>query len=355
MLRIVALVGIGAGSAALYIVLARRRRRAAQAWGWFTSATSSFKRDTPATLLSLDGKVPVRAKGPIAWLAVSPEPVLGGACLSIPVCGDENVVVAAVPRDKSERANALLKAGGEYKWVAPRGLLGLPAQSRASIAEVEAVVRATSLLAWHQDTAFSGADGQHTNFAPATLGRRRKTAAGKTLYPRMDAVAIVLVVSADGTRCLLGRTASYPPQMYTCISGFVEHGESAENAAVREVFEETHVTCEPGTALLVASQPWPCGRGNHCELMLGVYARAAFDGEAIDCTGDGDGHGELSDAKWFHRSEVQTMLARSIAMGAMPGSANGTAGEEEAFFVPPPFAIAHELIRRWAMGQLPSH
>lgn len=131
-----------------------------------------------------------------------------------------------------------------------------------------------------------------------------------------------------------------PPGMYTCCSGFVEHGESAEVAAVREVLEETAVVCEP--ARLVGSQPWPLGRGHHCELMLGCIARATSpDAEVIDVTtgGGAGGGGELEEARWFGREEVRQMLGRR------PGDATALA-------VPPSFAIAHSLIRRWAEGSL---
>jgi NAD+ diphosphatase len=225
-----------------------------------------------------------------------------------------------------------------------------PVHKVASVSEVEAAVRAISLLAWHLDSVYSGADGTPTSFTPACGGRRRKTASGRTMYPRMDAVAIVLVESADGQRCLLGRQASYPPGMYTCISGFVEHGESAENAAMRETHEETAVVCTPGSAQLVASQPWPCGRGNHCELMLGVFARAVAGGETIDCgaggalmAGGAQGVAELQDARWFSREEARTMLERSVKK-------SWAAGE---LLVPPPLAIAHALISRWVSGTVP--
>ena len=77
-------------------------------------------------------------------------------------------------------------------------------------------------------------------------------------------MAIVLVESHDGTRCLLGRQAAYNKGMYTCISGFVDFAEAAERAAAREVHEETAVVCDPASVRLVASQAWPVGRGDNC-------------------------------------------------------------------------------------------
>ena len=133
--------------------------------------------------------------------------------------------------------------------------------------------------------------------------------------------------------------------MFTCISGFVEHGESAERAAAREVLEETAVTV--AAAELVASQPWPCGRGASCELMLAMAARAAAGKEAIDVSGGGNGGGggggELEQARWFDRAAVGSLLA------AAPG--------ERSDWVPAAFAVAHHLIQRWANGTLrmPNH
>ena len=211
---------------------------------------------------------------------------------------------------------------------------------------------------------------RHTDNVRANAGgRRRKHAkSGCSLYPRVDPVAIVLCISHDGERILLGRQSSYPRGMFTCVSGFVEHGEAAERAAAREVFEETGVIVS--SAELVASQPWPCGRGSSCELMLAVVCRAAVGGEAIDVLGSaargGGGsskaavggsssssvnscsasagssanaaRGELEAARWFGRAAVVQMLA-----------AKGGGGKE---FVPPAFAIAHSLISRWSSGVL---
>ena len=353
-----AAVGVGI---AVRIWLTRRHQRQAAAllattssstthnnadWGLFSSALpNGFALPNPSVLIVIDGKIPVAAKGPIAWLPGTPDEALASISPSVRTSFDSvpvgsNAVAIDLGAGSSSTAShvtALLAAHYPQgvKMASGRELLFL-LPTRASADEVEAVVRAVSLLAWHRSAAYSGVDGTPTSFAPNTEGRRRKLAgSGRSLYPRVDPVAIVLCVSADGERILLGRQASYPKRMYTCVSGFVEHGESAERAAAREVCEETGVLVGP--AALIASQPWPCGRGSSCELMLGVVVRAIPGGESIDVTG-GVGGGELEDARWFDRTAVATLLAASAS--------------DDKEFVPPAVAIAHHLIARWSRGAL---
>ena len=300
-------------------------------WGAFTEKASWPAQSLSLTLCVIDGKVPLRGDGAVAYTAGRAVATLPGAlCVPVGVVdGVDAVDAASCPPDKLD---TLL--GGEVKWVLCRALLG-----KVDAGEAAAIARAVSLLAWHKENAFSGVDGAPTEYALS--GRRRKqppSAGGRTMYPRVDPVAICLVESADGTRCLLGRQQRYPPGMYTLVSGFVEHGESVEAAAVREVAEETGVRCH--AASLVASQPWPLGRGHHCELMLGCTARAIEGGEDIDVGGGGGGAGELEEARWFERSEVLKMLGR-----VAPGIGAWT---------PPSYAIAHQLIRRWGEGTLPA-
>merc|ERR1719336_3750674 len=124
-------------------------------------------------------------------------------------------------------------------WEQPKDGTPLP--------EALAAVRASSLLSWHRSARFHGADGRRTAFQARSLGKRREVpppgsnpgGRPRTLYPRVNPVAIVVVASSDDSRCLLARK---PNRTYfTCVSGFCEHSESAEAAAVREVYEETGV------------------------------------------------------------------------------------------------------------------
>ena len=129
-------------------------------------------------------------------------------------------------------------------------------------------------------------------------------------FPRVDPAIIVLV--SDGDRALLGRQASWPAGRYSTIAGFVEPGESLEDAVAREVLEETGVVVTE--AHYHSSQPWPFPSS----LMLGFMASAAPDSIAHSSA-------ELEDARWFTREQI-------------------AAGEA---VLPPPTSISHRLIETW--------
>lgn len=139
-------------------------------------------------------------------------------------------------------------------------------------------------------------------------------------FPRTDPVAISLVVKGD--RCLLGRGPGWPESMYSALAGFVEAGESLEDAVRREVFEESAVRV--GDVRYLCSQPWPFPSS----LMLGCIALAESEELQIDRV-------ELDDARWFTRDALRAALA----------------GRRTDLTVPPPFAIAHQLIRAWVDGE----
>ncbi len=135
---------------------------------------------------------------------------------------------------------------------------------------------------------------------------------GSQHFPRTDPAVIVLVTDGAG-RCVLGRQAIWPAGRYSTLAGFVEPGESAEQAVVREVEEETGVRVREVTYR--ASQPWPFPSS----LMLGF--RAVCDPSAAPVATDG----ELEDVRWFSREELRS-------------------GEA---VLPPPVSIAHALITEW--------
>jgi NAD+ diphosphatase len=156
---------------------------------------------------------------------------------------------------------------------------------------------------------------------PESGGYRRKCqACGHTVFPRTDPVAIMLAVDETHDRCLLGRSPHFPPGMYSCLAGFIEPGETMEDAVRRETLEESGIRI--GRVRYHASQPWPMPHS----LMIGVYAEA----QSLDITRDTN---ELEDCRWFDRAETEAMLADVL-------------GETDAS-APPPGAIAHRLMRDW--------
>ena len=175
---------------------------------------------------------------------------------------------------------------------------------------------AVSLSAWHRRHGYCAACGNPSE--PVRGGwSRRCPACAADHFPRVDPVVIMLA-EHDG-RVLLGRQPRFPPQRYSALAGFVEVGESIEDAVARELFEEAGIRASG--VRYVASQPWPFPSS----LMIACTAVADKDALTIDRT-------ELEDARWFTRAEVASAMA----------------GEATASFIaPPPFAIAHSLLAHW--------
>ena len=122
-----------------------------------------------------------------------------------------------------------------------------------------------------------------------TAGGSANPECGRVLFPRVDPAIIVLV--SDGERCLLGRQASWPEARYSTIAGFVEPGESLEDAVRREVYEETNI--HVGGVSYHSSQPWPFPSS----LMLGFHAEATSSEIVLN-------DAELEDARWFTREDL---------------------------------------------------
>ena len=196
----------------------------------------------------------------------------------------------------------------DLRSIAIQGLIG--DDHLAQIAEAKA------LLHWHARHRFCANCGQATDVVQA--GWRRDCPACKAEhFPRTDPVVIMLAVRNG--RCLLGRQARFAPGMWSCLAGFVEPGETIEEAVRRETREEAGIPC--GEVRYFACQPWPFPMS----LMIGCHAEAL----AAELTVD---RSELEDARWFERDEVAHMLMRRHAQG---------------FATPPPVAIAHHIIRAW--------
>ena len=141
-------------------------------------------------------------------------------------------------------------------------------------------------------------------------------------FPRTDPVVIMLAV--DGERCVLGRSARFPPTMWSCLAGFIEPGESLEDAVRRETREEAGIAC--GRVRYFASQPWPFPTS----LMIGCHAQAISSEIVVD-------REELEDARWFNKDEVAAMLTRT---------------HPQDLTSPPGVAIAHHIMRAWVENEI---
>ncbi len=186
-----------------------------------------------------------------------------------------------------------------------------------------------ALLNWHRRHAFCPVCGTHTDVDEGGLVRTCPRC-GTTQHPRTDPVVIMLVT--DGAeRVLLGRGPSWPARRYSALAGFVEPGESLEEAVAREVREESGV--EVGMPRYVASQPWPFP----ASLMLGFDAPwIAGDPAPLE--------GEIADARWFSRAEVAA--AAALDVDGWGGSADA-APAGDGLLLPPRLAIARRLLEGW--------
>lgn len=182
----------------------------------------------------------------------------------------------------------------------PEGELGVLAQAR-------------SLLFWHERHGFCANCGAATMMTEGGY-RRHCGACGADHFPRTDPVVIIVVIRNN--RCLLGRGTNFADGVYSALAGFMEPGETLEDAARREVFEETGIRIARVDYLL--SQPWPFPSS----LMIGLIGEACNDDIVIDPV-------EIEDARWFEASDLQAMLANA---------------HPEGLKTPPVMAIAHHLV-----------
>jgi NAD+ diphosphatase len=167
---------------------------------------------------------------------------------------------------------------------------------------------------WHARHRFCGVCGAPTVAQSAGHTRLCTDRACATVhFPRTDPATIMLVT--DGDRCLLGRQKVWIPGMYSTLAGFVEPGESLEQAVAREVREETGV--EVGAVRYHSSQPWPFP----ASLMLGFHATARSRDIVID-------RDELEDGRWFTAAEVRDFSALGLSL-------------------PRPDSIARRLVESW--------
>lgn len=159
--------------------------------------------------------------------------------------------------------------------------------------ELGVLAQARSLLHWHARHGFCAVCGAATQMAEAGYRRHCNTCEAEH-FPRTDPVVIIVIIKQG--RCLLGRSANFAEGMYSALAGFMEPGETMEDAARREVFEEAGIRV--GKVDYLLSQPWPFPSS----LMIGLIGEALNDDIVMD-------EQELEDVRWFEVGELRQMLA----------------------------------------------
>ena len=266
-----------------------------------TEAYAAVLGDWRARLLCLEGLAPAIADdGGLVWGSLADARDAAELVL-LGLDGDRPHFVEVVPGEATiMRSPAMFRA------------LSILAADDAAI-----FATALSLITWHNNHRFCGRCGGATTLFRAGWGRKCDACATDH-FPRTDPVVIMLAEHEDSV--LVGRQPRFPPGNYSALAGFLEPGESIEEAVRREIMEEAGIPC--GAVRYVASQPWPFGGA---QLMIACIA----EGLATEITIDPR---ELEDAMWVTRDEARAALA----------------GDPDARFKsPPPFAIAHTLLSRW--------
>ncbi|KZL20513.1 NADH pyrophosphatase [Pseudovibrio axinellae] len=211
----------------------------------------------------------------------------------------------------ADSLEAELEKQGPY---AAYGLRGVAMKNAASREVLGMMAQAAAVGRWHVSHQMCSKCGEPTNVADAGY-RRDCPSCSAQHFPRTDPAVIMLITHGD--KCLMGRPYQLAEGVYTTLAGFVEPGETFEDAVRREVFEEAGV--KVGKVTYIASQPWPFPSN----IMVG------FHGEALTTELDID-YDEMEDCQWFSKEETLKMIR----------------GEAESGLIcPPDISIAHQLIK----------
>ncbi len=268
------------------------------------AALAAAMGDWRARLLKLDNLDPeIDANGRLAWTSLADAP------------DDAELVLLGLDAGGRPHFAALTPAtrAGPSR---PLRLFAMLADMAAGEAATYAAAR--SVLDWHSRHRFCANCGSATTLFRAGWARRCGNC-GAEHFPRVDPV--VIMIAEHQGRALLGRQPAWPKGRYSALAGFLEPGESIEEAVAREIAEEAGVRV--GAVRYIASQPWPFPSS----LMIACVADALDDALTIDTH-------ELEDAIWVPRDVVRAVLL----------------GAEGPFLPPPPYAIAHTLLTAWARG-----
>jgi NAD+ diphosphatase len=292
------------GSTAPQIALSVRahdrvgHRRTDEAW-----LTETWADPATRVLLLAKGRFPVEADAAIAWR--SPSEVPEGQRLFL---GEQRGVAHfAVLLDEP-----LDDTWANLRTVAPA----------LSVADASLLVHAVALAEWHRAHRFCPRCGNPLRVAAAGHVLTC-TGCGREHFPRTDP-AVIMLVTDEEDRALLGRQPAWPEGRYSTLAGFVDPGESLEDAVRREVAEEVGI--EIGEVTYLGNQPWPFP----ASLMVGFFAEALSTEIRVD-------EDEISDARWFTRAEMRAEAEAGTLL--LPGG----------------ISISRTLIETWYGGTLPGH
>lgn len=243
--------------------------------------------------------VPTHGGSGLRWILLDAAP--DGEWIFLGTRGDQRYAAVMVDRLSPELEPASLRLIGPT--IAP---------DEASLA-----VHAVGIARWHQSHRFCAKCGQPSDISAA--GHVRVCpACGAHHFPRTDP-AVIMLITDDHDRALLGRQPAWPDKQFSTLAGFVEPGETLGDAVRREVMEEVGI--EVGDVTYAASQPWPFPSS----LMLGFRGRALTTGIQVD-------HDEIAEARWFSRDEVNELTASGDLR------------------LPPNVSISSWLIHTWLQG-----
>jgi NAD+ diphosphatase len=237
----------------------------------------------------------------------------GAPCIFLGLDGDRAVFALDISAADNPAKEGPLAGLGFFRDARAAGQM-------VSIKEAAIIAQAKALIDWHQRHGFCPKCGAPTRLMDAGY-RRLCDKCNSEHFPRVDPVVIMLATNGDA--CLVGRGKLFPQGMFSALAGFIEPGETIEEAVRRELMEEASV--KVGEVSYWATQPWPFPSS----LMIGCFAKATSRDVKVD-------QSELAEVRWIERK-----VARELIEGK----------RVEGIMVPTPIAIAHHLIKAFALGE----
>lgn len=237
----------------------------------------------------------------------------GAACIFLGLDGDRAMFALDISEAGDPAKDGPLAGIGHFRDARV-------AAQMVSLRDGAIIGQAKALIDWHQRHGFCPRCGTPTRIMDAGY-RRLCGSCNSEHFPRVDPVVIML--ATDGEACLIGRGKLFPAGMFSALAGFIEPGETIEEAVRRELMEEASV--QVGEVSYYATQPWPFPSS----LMIGCFAKAKSREVKVD-------ENELAEVRWIERR-----VARELIEGK----------EVDGIRVPPKIAIAYHLIRAWALDE----